>query len=158
MQLKFRPHNSEDVHFIYSSWLQSFREINVLKVKSKEPLGETLEFKTGPALWDKEVYYKRQRQLIDTILAKSNVLICCNPEDEGQIYGYVVYRDYSPDIRIISYLYVKHPFRKLGFAGRLFGELGACHVATHGGCSTKKLITRAGLIYDPFFEYDGTTL
>jgi len=150
--VKLRPSNDGDSHFIYSSWLQSFREINVLKLK--DLVSEAREYKTGPALWDRESYFKRQRHLIAEVLKVSEVSVCCSPDDEGQIFGFIVYRDYAPTIRIISYVYVKHTFRKLGMARKLFEALGECHVATHGGVSTKKLIQKAGLVYDPFFDYE----
>jgi len=152
MEIKFRDHTEADLAFIYSSWIKSFREINIKKIREGD---EVKEYKTGCALWDIDVYFKRQRQIIDRVIPVSFVSIACSPEDAGQIIGFIVYRDYSPEIRIVSYVYVKHNFRKLGIARRLYEQLGPCRVATHGGVSTRKLIQKAELVYDPFFDYEG---
>jgi predicted GNAT family acetyltransferase len=158
VEINFRDRCSNDESFIFSSWIQSFRDINVLNLRTGKtrPDGKPhiKNIDTGPALWESDRYFKRQRDIVVAVLGASKTLVASNPEDPDQVYGYVVYRDYSPDIRVLSFLYVKHTFRKMGVAKALYEKIADCHVATHAGPSVAKLIRRVGLIYDPFFDYE----
>jgi ribosomal protein S18 acetylase RimI-like enzyme len=130
--------------------------MNIFKLRSgrtrQDGHAETTDVLTGPALWEHDRYYKHQRHIINEVLKISEVLVASNPDDKGQVYGYVVYRDFSDEIRVISFLYVKSTFRKMGVAKSLFEKIQDAHVCTHAGPSVAKLIKKAGLIYDPVFD------
>lgn len=156
IQLLFRKGRESDLAFVYSSWLQSFRDINILKVKTggerADGFPETKEVSTGPALYERERYFKNQRDLVTAILKNSELTVVVNPEDPDQLYGYAVHRELTPGVRVLSYLYIKHPFRRMGLAKALYQNIGGAQVVTHGSPSTRKLIATQKLVYDPFID------
>jgi hypothetical protein len=89
-----REANENDVSFIFSSWLKSYR--NTQKYVNSD------------------VYFKGQHDLIELILRTSNVVVICTEDDEESIIGYVVYRGNT-----LHYIYVKSVFRNLGMARQL---------------------------------------
>ena len=56
------------------------------------------------------------------MIKRSNVLICCDPEDFNHIYGYVVYEDIA-GVSVVHFIYLKQPFRKIGLAKRMLEHL-----------------------------------
>lgn len=156
MDATLRPGRDSDTGFIYSSWLQSFREINTVKLRTggvgRDGYPETKDLPTGPALLDHDKYFFHQRGVINAILPVSKILCAVNPDDDDQLYGYAIYRDLSDEIRIVSYVYTKHTFRKMGIARKLFEALAPCHIATHGGPFTRKLLAKVKLVYDPSYD------
>ncbi len=95
--ITFREPSKADYNFIASSWLKSFRKFE-------------------PKV-DSDVYYKHHNRLIDSIMARSKVIIACNENDNEQVFGYIVYEE-SP-ISIVHYTYVKEAYRKMGIAKAL---------------------------------------
>jgi GNAT superfamily N-acetyltransferase len=100
----FRPFSASDHNFIMNSWLKSWRN-------------------GPPRQLPNEQYYREQTFVVQQILANSRVVVACNPEDETQIFGYIVAQD-SPAARFVHYLYVKQPYRRLGIARALVKETG----------------------------------
>lgn len=142
LPLEFRPGTHHDENFVFHSWLAEFRQTS---------------FGT---MIDSEVYYKHYRRHIGVIIRHSQILICCNPEDHDQIYGYIVYRLHG-DVRVVSWICVKGPFRMMGIGSKLYKEAGGAEVVTH---LTSRLvrpgITPApgqikiprGVLYNPFLD------
>lgn len=101
-----RGPGEEDLPFIFNSWLKSFRDSPQV-----QGVPNTL-------------YYAEQHALIGQLLKDSYVLIACNPDDPGQIYGYAVgCAKPEPDHSVLHWVYVKHPFRNFGIAKALVHDV-----------------------------------
>src|SRR5271165_681887 len=90
--------NKEDLPFIFSTWLKSFRYSSSF---AKEI--------------DNETYYKFHQQVIERILSRSpSIYIACDQLHPDTVFGYIVYE--GP---VLHFAYVKKSFRKLGIARAL---------------------------------------
>jgi ribosomal protein S18 acetylase RimI-like enzyme len=133
MKAQIRSYLPEDTNFLYNSWLKSFREsINCI---------------------ENEIFFKNHTKLLDKILKVSEVFIACNPEDEDQIFGYVV-RQKLGEISIIHYIYVKHTYRRLGFGNMMMDLFKAGqdipHVTTHHTRMMDVVGEKWNLVFDPY--------
>jgi hypothetical protein len=133
-----RAPKAEDINFIYSSWLKSYRN------------SEDANRMTN------EVYYGNYKKTIEGILLNSRAIITCNPEDIDQVYGYVVYQNYN-NITILHYAYTKYTYRKLGVAQELissiFPEITKTPlVVTSANRVFDKLKEKYLLLYNPFVK------
>jgi GNAT superfamily N-acetyltransferase len=89
----FRATTEEDLPFIYSSWLQSYK-------------------KTVKYVSDKN-YYKGQHAVIAALLEHSNSAVLCSQETD-RIVGYIVWEGDT-----LHYIYVKNTFRGFGFGSSM---------------------------------------
>jgi len=133
-QITARTAGEADLPFIYSSWLKSYRNSNFAKPISND------------------VYYENHHDIIEDLLASSQVILACNVNDPAQIMGYVVASKIN-GILTYHYLYVKHTYRRLGIGKLLFNvfeqpDQPACY--THETATAKKLAPRYNLIYNPY--------
>ena len=96
----------DDEGFIYNSWLKSLHE--------SSPWAKYIR---------SQIFYNNHKKVLAKILSESGVLIACNPEMPDQIFGYGVYQPSSGGVAVIHYLYVKHPYRKLGIGKELFRQM-----------------------------------
>lgn len=94
MKTIMREANENDLSFIFSSWLKSYR--NTQKHV------------------DSGVYFSGQHKLIELILQKSHAVIICPEDDQETILGYMVYSGNT-----LHWIYVKSVFRNLGMAKTL---------------------------------------
>lgn len=85
----------DDAAFIMSNWINEMRHSSFSR------------------FIDSSIYKPKQRHLIETALAKSKVIVACNPEFSYQIYGCLVYQE-KPTY--LHWAYVKDDFRGLGLA------------------------------------------
>jgi GNAT superfamily N-acetyltransferase len=97
----FRKANQDDLNFIMSSWLKSYRTSTVAK-----------EMKT-------DAYYRIHNKAILHNLPKFSVLIACDQYADSEIYGYIVSSRMIGDITLVHYVYVKHQFRGNDIATQL---------------------------------------
>lgn len=107
--LTIRPARPEDIHFILHSWLKRYRDaIRARFIPDK-------------------VYYSVQHDVITKIFSQTGLVIrvAVNPEDENQIYGYVVAEvsPLLPQVKFLHWIYVKGPFRRFGVAKALLASL-----------------------------------
>lgn len=115
-----RPMQAGDAGLVYDSWLKSYRAAKRQQVEA-DPA----------ALFNARKYDSSQGQLIDRLLQRSAVIVLCSPSDESEVFGYVVFERLGTRA-VLHWLYVKHPFRQLGFARRLFNAArGDCALTTH---------------------------
>lgn len=128
----------DDLPFIYNSWLKSHREAS--------PWAKIIP---------STLYYNHHKQLITKILERSDVIVCCNPQDTSQIFGYAAFS--QGKIATIHYIYVKHPYRKLGIAKIMFDIIMVNHdqtfpaVATHAtGVWLDVLKDKWKMVYNPY--------
>lgn len=98
----------DDMPFIYSSWLKSY---------SKHEDSVRMR---------KSTYFRYYKKVLDAILMSNKILIACNPDDAGQVYGYIVYNEDAHKelgVTVLHYVYVKYTFRKLGIARYLLNQI-----------------------------------
>jgi len=99
------------------------------------------------------VYFPAQRKELEIMLKASDVLVACNPEDPGHVFGYVLSEKFHTST-VVHFIYVKHAVRKFGIAKMLF-DLVAQHqsttLVTHvTQTNFSRLATKYGLVYDPY--------
>lgn len=90
----------EDTAFVYDSWLKSYRQ-------SPDACRMT-----------RDVYMRTQKRIIAECLSRGTLIVACNPTDRRQIYGYSCV-EYTRIGFVFHWIFVKYPFRKLGFAREL---------------------------------------
>lgn len=95
-----RPPKASDIAFIYSTWLKNlyfgnswFRSI------------------------ERKVYFDKYKLVLDRVLQRSTVLVCCLTDDPDVVLGYVVYEP-----GILHWIYVKKGFRRLGIGKLLLPQ------------------------------------
>ena len=91
---KTRPPQDADAAFVLNSWLKSQR------------------YKYGQ-LRDAE-YFDPYKDVIASLISRSNIVIATPEDDETTIIGYVVF-----DKESVHFAYIKYPFRKMGIARNL---------------------------------------
>ena len=102
-QTKIRPYNPKtDESFVYSSWLKSYRNN-----------------KYFAHAMDNETYFQFHALIIDTLVKDNNLSILCSKDDEDQIYGFICNR---PDNKVIHFIYIKYPYRKMGLGKMLLND------------------------------------
>jgi hypothetical protein len=96
--IKIREPTPNDKDYLLSTWLSSqyynkpFNELNYN--------------------W----YVEAGAALIFRLLARSSMLVACNPDNKEQIFGYVVF---EKNKRVLHFIYVKKMFRRTHIATRL---------------------------------------
>lgn len=123
---------SEDLPFIFDSWLQTFR---------RSPFATGIP---GP------IYFQRQRARIVRLLLNCSVLIAHARGSPEVILGYLVRDEKAP---VLHYLYAKGAMRRLGLGSVLIAAaslecpLEYTHLTRDGQLFAKQ---RAGWQYNPF--------
>ena len=133
--IQIRQANAEDVDFIFSSWLKSYRgSLLFSKVQSS-------------------IYFPEMHKLIEKLLTNFPVLIACSTEDETQIFGWICAGEVQ-GIFCLHYIYVKHTYRKLGVAKLLFNsfkhDAAGMGLYTHTSKLAEQLAPKYNLIHHPF--------
>jgi GNAT superfamily N-acetyltransferase len=135
-----RPAVGNDLAFIYSCWLNSYR--------SDSHIGSTCR---------KSVYYDSYNQVIDRILDEAYTLVrvAVDPNDENVIYGYAVY-----DPSTIHYVFVKEAFRELGIAASLLEHAlkTTTEYSHRTRCVAELLNEHRELTYNPFSLFKKLTI
>lgn len=140
----YRSPTPDDEGFIYNSWLKSLHDPD-----NGSPWAKMIRA---------QVFYANHKKVIAKILSEAGVLLACNPECTEQILGYGVYQPTSGKVAVLHYLYVKHPYRRLGIATGLFRTMLhlAEHdtmfpvVASHATSAWWHLKDKWNLIYNPY--------
>lgn len=101
-----RPVEVEDLNFIFSSWLKSYRDATAVRGVPND------------------IFYKSHHALIERLQQKAccTAVVACDPEDPAQIYAYAV-GEYSGDGLVLHYVYVKFNLRGFGIARSLVESL-----------------------------------
>jgi len=135
MNFDIRSPQSDDIAFIYATWLNS------QKYDSDIGLSTT-----------KTVFFEEYRTVIDHILAKdtTKVLIACDKQHPSTIFGYIVY---EPDV--VHYVVVKEAFWNLKIASTLLKTAfpQGVGVTSHKTDMALPYIAKLNLIYNPFLLY-----
>ena len=104
LPIKLRNANSEDVSFVFNSWLKSYR--NALACKNVP----------------NEIYFNEHHKLIERLVKDNKVVVACSETDANELYGYIV-AGQSEGIFVLHYIYVKHSFRNMGIGLLINGEV-----------------------------------
>lgn len=172
----FRPMEEGDRRFIISSWLRGFHKAGDWPRR----LGTGRCSATGVACTDEDKdlvcgccrhthrrYWDEHGRVIEQLLARSKVVVACNPEKPEQILGYVV-----AEQGVLHWLFVKSPFRwdptaeehpRIGtalmehaglllFRGKDYYRTKCSHWTKHAALMPWSW----GLVYDPFLLEDLT--
>ena len=133
--VKLRLATQDDVPFIFSSWLKSYRNSNTTRHIPNE------------------IYYTNHHVVIEKIIAENKVLVACSESDDDQIFGYVVTGDYE-GFFMIHYVYVKHSFRSMGIGRALLNATGhdasKASLTTHWTRAIEKLAPDLGVVFHPY--------
>lgn len=134
-QVQLRSATEADVPFIFNSWLKSYRGANSVKNI------------TNP------VYFEFQHKAIEKILQRSQVYVLCSPDDNSQVFGYIVCEKVE-EIPVLHYAYVKYAFRGMGLCKLLMShanldkQIGGFY--THETHSSNKLLKDSKFVYNPY--------
>lgn len=136
--LHIRLPNSNDIPYIYSTWLKNYHYDSALCKECTD-----------------SVFFKEYREVIDTILEKSNtvVAVASLENDPAIIFGYIV-AEVEPT-PCIHYIFIKEDFRQLGIAKALINYLSLntqkSLTFTHKTSYIHEIIKKyPNLIYNPF--------
>jgi GNAT superfamily N-acetyltransferase len=124
IRILYREAHDSDLSYVFDSWLKEYRVA---------PMCTHL---------DADVYFPYYRKHLRDILDRSTVTMACNMDDPDQIYGYAVHRKIG-SVRVLSWIYIKGPYRRLGVGRALFDRIGGADIVTH--------ISR---FYRTFYDHD----
>lgn len=94
--IQIRVMKDEDLNFVISSWLKSYRySTDIQRVRDSE-------------------YYDTYQTLVKSMIKRSDVYVACLREDEDVLVGYLAIE--RKDFDIIHYVFVKDLWRKIGVA------------------------------------------
>lgn len=97
-EVKIRPAKGSDIAFIYSTWLNSYRNDSSIGLSVR-----------------KSVFFDNYQLILDQLMDSSETIIACQPDEENVVYGFMTF-----DPKTIHYAFVKEAFRRLGIAKSLF--------------------------------------
>lgn len=134
VKLAFRPADGEDLNFIFSAWLKSFRNNSWVK-SAPNP-----------------VYYRYQHELIEKALSRGDCIIAHPEGSPEHILGFVAFEERG-GMFIVNYLYVKQPYRKLKIATELLSKFPRVDFYTHMNGRIHPKLVESGAIYNPFLFF-----
>ena len=135
--IKIRDIDSNDIPFIFSTWLKSYKHSSAFAKRITN-----------------DVFFDFHHRLVDAIIRRPQTLIkvACLAEDPFVIIGYLVSEDTRP--AVIHYLFVKKAFRQMRVAQILLNTLeqdpGEC-VFTHWSYDADHLLRKyPNATYNPY--------
>lgn len=127
---------AEDLPFIYSTWLRSFRNNSLFAKEIKQDL-----------------YYKYHKQVVERILNRNPIAYIITPKDgESTILGYVIAEWCGPKELVMHFAYVKKAFRGFGLADRMLGLIKpSLKYVSHLTKSSRKFLKKnSDVLYCPY--------
>lgn len=130
--IEIRLAKLEDIAFIYSTWLRSYRHSAHFTKKISN-----------------EIYYDMHHKIIDRFISRGGeILVACPKGEPDVILGYVALETSTP---IVQYIYVKKNFRRMGIGAALFKAAGNPKTFTHWTTDTDWIIKKIeSLTYNPY--------
>lgn len=135
LPLTIRHANDQDIPFIFSSWLKSFRDAGLM-VRSVP----------------NTIYFTNHHKILQRLIKRSTVYVACDPKDSSQIYGYIV-AEYIDGTFVLHFIYVKQSFRKLGVGRALFNNFkhdGTASCCSHLTKFGERMLLKYNMIYHPY--------
>lgn len=133
-EFEIRDAVADDLNFILSSWLKSYRQSSQFA-------------KHIPS----RLYFEWHQKVIKRILERqtTRVRVAYTPEAPEVILGYFVAEEQG-DIWVAHYLYVKKAFRRFGIAKELFNNVGYMEY-THMTDECRWILNKVlSLVYNPY--------
>lgn len=128
---RIRPAVEADLPFVVHSWLHSYAS-------------------TGAKASSSSVYWDHHPNLVKAALGRSSVLVACPDDDPESILGWICI-DRVGKHGLIHYVYVKHPFRRLGIASALLAPLRPVPMCiTHKTSVTEKMNLPSYWVHNPY--------
>lgn len=134
LPVTIRPWLPGDVGLVVDSWLRSFR---IGSSSAKAMLSN--------------LYQRSQKEIIDSILQRAEVLVACSPGNPDLIFAFIVFEK-EPTVTALHYLYTKAAFRRFGLARKLVDsikETGRTLEASHKTDLGGVLLKKHGIIWNP---------
>lgn len=136
LPISIREANEGDLHFVFSSWLKSYRSSG-----------------WGCKFVDNTIYFTEQHKLVERLLKRCTTLIATDPADPATIYGYVVFEKID-GILVFHYCYTKHTFRAMGVLRQLLKSMdhdwNMAGLYTHMTKLFDRLSLKYNLVYHPY--------
>lgn len=134
---KIRQATGKDLHFIYDTWLQSFRY--------DSPLGKSCR---------NSIFFNEYKLVVDRILSEAETLVAHDPGDENLVFAYLTYQ--LPNI--LHYAFCKKAFWRLGITKSLFTQaFGSPDFkvdATHRTATASEIFReKHNITHNPFHLY-----
>ncbi len=107
LPLLIRQAQQDDVPFIMSSWLKSFRD-------------KDQGFAEG---CPNRIFYACHHRVVEVLLPRSMVVVACDENDPRTIVAWACYERGDGGCLVVHYLYVKQPLRRNGVARQLMTTL-----------------------------------
>lgn len=129
LEFNVRKAKAKDLDFITATWLNNYYDTQKRDIK-------------------KDIFMPNHNRMIKERLPFMKCLVACNPEDEDQIYGYLVYN--TPNT--VHYGYTKSYFRRFGVFSKLLEVAGiqAPITVTHKAPAYKALEDKFSFILNPY--------
>lgn len=135
LPVRLRQANDEDIPFIFNSWLKSYRSSTFARNISST------------------VYFTEHHKVIKKIIESNHVIIACNDDNPGQIYGWIC-AGKTDGIFTLHYIYVKQPFRNFGMGKQLLNAFehdpSYAAIYTHQTNFGAKLAPKHNFVYHPY--------
>jgi len=131
-EVLIRPPAAEDLPFIFSSWLKSYRDSDCAKHIPNEP------------------YFRFHHKIVESILSRASesgtatIKIACLADSSENILGWLV-----SEGPVLHYVYIKNAFRRLGIASKLLGDYRP-QIYSHRTYAWKLLPQLKGAVYVPY--------
>jgi len=148
-----RMAKEQDINFILSSWMKSYRKTVLIRDDRGEPWNHSRPCKD-------EDYYNGMQRLIAHLAQRSLVLIACAADDPDTIYAWVCVDEHRPrGALVVHYIYCKSPYRQFGFATELMRragyQIGDEIIATCWTGSAHHMKARVKITYNPYLLFKG---
>lgn len=130
--IKIREFAPDDEHFILNSWLMSVKSMGIYRHVPGQIFFSYME----PKLKDEMVF--------------STCIIACNPDDENQIYGVLLYSDNQ-----LVWAYTKAIYRRMGVYARLTEHTREMFKTYKYHCfnpAWKAISRKSAMVFNPFEE------
>jgi hypothetical protein len=98
LEITIRDANPDDINFIYSTWLESYRYDSYFGKSHRNT-----------------IFFNDYRKVIDRLLEISKTIVACDPSETSVIYGYLTFEP-----SVLHYAFTKGPFKRLGVFTTLF--------------------------------------
>ena len=133
--IKLRKLLPSDIEFITSTWLKSYRSGSLTAKKMK-----------------KDVYFPEHHKLIHDALVNFKVLVACNPEEQDQVFAWIVYDNKGYDL--VHYIYCKKIYREFYVVSKLLEEIKKSDICIYTHDNQKKALETfyniENLVFNPY--------
>lgn len=139
LPIVFRPANVNDVPFLFKTWLIDYHKVH--------------PFNFIPT----DIYKPVQTNIIQQLIQKTPVIICCLDDDPNQIVGYLVAQPYGESSILIHWAHIKAIYRRMGILKEMLAQLNYQDknlICTHYFSLFKKLKDKYHIVYDPTILQD----